>query len=100
MCDCNPACVAVVTRPSLLHLALDPALTPPCPLVGMAPGRVIRNLTVKPNSNYANVSWNHNFPAGSSEFQLEFTLDSKIHTQFVSELRLDNKKRPRVCVSS
>eukprot|EP00063_Salmo_salar_P048408 XP_014023243.1 PREDICTED: neurofascin-like isoform X3 [Salmo salar] len=44
--------------------------------IGMAPGRVIRNLTVKPNSNYANVSWNHNFPAGSSEFQLEFTLDS------------------------
>ncbi|XP_038872155.1 neurofascin-like isoform X1 [Salvelinus namaycush] len=44
--------------------------------VGMAPGRVIWNLTVKPNSNYANVSWNHNFPTGSSEFQLEFTLDS------------------------
>ncbi|CAB1315314.1 unnamed protein product [Coregonus sp. 'balchen'] len=42
----------------------------------MAPGRVIWNLTVEPNSNYANVSWNHNFPAGSSEFQLEFTLDS------------------------
>ncbi|XP_064858757.1 neurofascin-like isoform X1 [Oncorhynchus nerka] len=42
---------------------------------GMAPGRVIWNLTVKPNSNYANVSWNHNFPIGSSEFQLEFTLD-------------------------
>uniref|UniRef100_A0A8C7N685 Neurofascin homolog (chicken) a n=1 Tax=Oncorhynchus kisutch TaxID=8019 RepID=A0A8C7N685_ONCKI len=48
---------------------------------GMAPGSVIWNLTVEPNSNYANVSWNHNFPAGSSEFQLEFTLDSKIHTQ-------------------
>ncbi|XP_055724855.1 neurofascin-like isoform X7 [Salvelinus fontinalis] len=45
-------------------------------LVGMAPGRVIWNLTVKPNSNYANISWNHNFPTGSSEFQLEFTLDS------------------------
>ncbi|XP_029631793.1 neurofascin isoform X3 [Salmo trutta] len=45
-------------------------------LVGMAPGSVIWNLTVEPNSNYANVSWNHNFPAGSSEFQLEFTLDS------------------------
>ncbi|XP_052329712.1 neurofascin-like isoform X3 [Oncorhynchus keta] len=42
---------------------------------GMAPGRVIWNLTVKPNSNYANVSWDHNFPMGSSEFQLEFTLD-------------------------
>ncbi|XP_055724858.1 neurofascin-like isoform X10 [Salvelinus fontinalis] len=44
--------------------------------IGMAPGRVIWNLTVKPNSNYANISWNHNFPTGSSEFQLEFTLDS------------------------
>nr|XP_029519398.1 neurofascin-like [Oncorhynchus nerka] len=44
-------------------------------VLGMAPGRVIWNLTVKPNSNYANVSWNHNFPIGSSEFQLEFTLD-------------------------
>ncbi|XP_055724856.1 neurofascin-like isoform X8 [Salvelinus fontinalis] len=45
-------------------------------VLGMAPGRVIWNLTVKPNSNYANISWNHNFPTGSSEFQLEFTLDS------------------------
>uniref|UniRef100_A0A8C7TYG7 Neural cell adhesion molecule L1 n=1 Tax=Oncorhynchus mykiss TaxID=8022 RepID=A0A8C7TYG7_ONCMY len=53
------------------------------PTCCMAPGRVIWNLTVKPNSNYANVSWNHNFPIGSSEFQLEFTLDGKIHTQFV-----------------
>lgn len=32
---------------------------------------------MEPNSNYANVSWKHNFPAGSSEFVLEFTLDSK-----------------------
>uniref|UniRef100_A0A7N6BDD1 Neural cell adhesion molecule L1 n=1 Tax=Anabas testudineus TaxID=64144 RepID=A0A7N6BDD1_ANATE len=40
------------------------------------PGREIWNLTVEPNSNYANVSWRHNFPAGSSEFVLEFTLDS------------------------
>ncbi|KAG7273378.1 hypothetical protein CRUP_026369 [Coryphaenoides rupestris] len=42
----------------------------------VAPGREIWNLTVKPNSNYANVSWKHNFPAGSSGFALEFTLDS------------------------
>ncbi|XP_044068782.1 neurofascin homolog (chicken) a isoform X2 [Siniperca chuatsi] len=42
----------------------------------VAPGREISNLTVEPNSNYANVSWRHNFPAGSSEFVLEFTLDS------------------------
>lgn len=32
---------------------------------------------MEPNSNYANVTWKHNFPAGSSEFVLEFTLDSK-----------------------
>uniref|UniRef100_A0A8C7TV78 Neural cell adhesion molecule L1 n=1 Tax=Oncorhynchus mykiss TaxID=8022 RepID=A0A8C7TV78_ONCMY len=49
--------------------------TTPVLVTSMAPGRVIWNLTVKPNSNYANVSWNHNFPIGSSEFQLEFTLD-------------------------
>ncbi|XP_051270871.1 neurofascin homolog (chicken) a isoform X4 [Dicentrarchus labrax] len=42
----------------------------------VVPGREIWNLTVEPNSNYANVSWRHNFPAGSSEFVLEFTLDS------------------------
>ncbi|CAL8341107.1 unnamed protein product [Lota lota] len=42
----------------------------------VAPGREIWNLTVKPNSNYANVNWSHNFPPGTSEFVLEFTLDS------------------------
>ncbi|XP_077428335.1 neurofascin homolog (chicken) a isoform X4 [Vanacampus margaritifer] len=42
----------------------------------VATGREIWNLTVEHNSNYANVSWRHNFPAGSSEFVLEFTLDS------------------------
>ncbi|XP_034442691.1 neurofascin homolog (chicken) a isoform X10 [Hippoglossus hippoglossus] len=42
----------------------------------VAPGQKIWDLTVEPNSNYANVSWRHNFPAGSSEFVLEFTLDS------------------------
>ncbi|KAF3856883.1 hypothetical protein F7725_017606 [Dissostichus mawsoni] len=36
----------------------------------------IWNLTVEPNSNYANVSWRHSFLADSSEFVLEFTLDS------------------------
>uniref|UniRef100_A0AAX7VWC4 Neurofascin homolog (chicken) a n=1 Tax=Astatotilapia calliptera TaxID=8154 RepID=A0AAX7VWC4_ASTCA len=36
----------------------------------------IWNLTVEPNSNYAKVSWTHNFPASSSDFVLEFTLDS------------------------
>uniref|UniRef100_A0AAY4DMI3 Neurofascin n=1 Tax=Denticeps clupeoides TaxID=299321 RepID=A0AAY4DMI3_9TELE len=36
----------------------------------------IWNLTVEPNSNYANVSWEHNFPADSSEFVLEYTLES------------------------
>eukprot|EP00064_Thunnus_orientalis_P012265 superscaffoldBa00001861_g12299 len=42
----------------------------------VAPGLEIWNLTVEPNSNYTNVSWRHNFPADSSEFVLEFTLDS------------------------
>ncbi|XP_033483270.1 neurofascin homolog (chicken) a isoform X16 [Epinephelus lanceolatus] len=42
----------------------------------VSPGREIWNLTVEHNSNYANVSWRHNFPAGSSEFVLELTLDS------------------------
>ncbi|KAM3621065.1 uncharacterized protein V6R79_005407 [Siganus canaliculatus] len=38
--------------------------------------REIWNVTVEPNSNYANVSWSHSFPQGTSEFVLEFTLDS------------------------
>ncbi|CAF95092.1 unnamed protein product, partial [Tetraodon nigroviridis] len=42
----------------------------------VTPGREIWNVTVEPNSNYANISWKHNFPASSSEFVLEFTLDS------------------------
>uniref|UniRef100_A0A8C5B9H5 Neurofascin homolog (chicken) a n=1 Tax=Gadus morhua TaxID=8049 RepID=A0A8C5B9H5_GADMO len=42
----------------------------------LAPGREIWNLTVKPNSNYANVNWTHNFPPGTTEFVIEFTLDS------------------------
>uniref|UniRef100_A0A4W6E646 Neurofascin homolog (chicken) a n=1 Tax=Lates calcarifer TaxID=8187 RepID=A0A4W6E646_LATCA len=50
--------------------------TPVVVITKLAPGREIWNLTVEPNSNYANVSWRHNFPAGSSEFVLEFTLDS------------------------
>lgn len=57
-----------------LYYNLLPLTPPPCVV---APGWVIWNLTVEPNSNYANVSWRHNFPAGSSEFVLEFTLDSK-----------------------
>uniref|UniRef100_A0A674ME45 Neural cell adhesion molecule L1 n=1 Tax=Takifugu rubripes TaxID=31033 RepID=A0A674ME45_TAKRU len=47
----------------------------------MVPERAIWNVTVEPNSNNANVSWRHNFPAGSSEFVLEFTLDSKNQTE-------------------
>ncbi|XP_068451031.1 neurofascin homolog (chicken) a isoform X5 [Clinocottus analis] len=39
-------------------------------------GRKIWNLTVEANNNYVNVSWRHNFPPGTSEFVLEFTLDS------------------------
>ncbi|XP_043977382.1 neurofascin homolog (chicken) a isoform X15 [Gambusia affinis] len=39
------------------------------------PRREIWNLTVVPNSYYANVNWSHNFPA-DSKFVLEVTLDS------------------------
>lgn len=53
----------------------------PLPLTVGASGREIWNLTVEPNSNYANVSWRHNFQAGSSEFVLELTLDSKTPDQ-------------------
>ncbi|KAM7402785.1 hypothetical protein PAMP_017996 [Pampus punctatissimus] len=42
----------------------------------VAPGQEIWDLTVEPNSNYANVSWRHDFPPGSSEFVLEYILDS------------------------
>ncbi|XP_019723195.1 neurofascin homolog (chicken) a isoform X4 [Hippocampus comes] len=38
--------------------------------------REIWNLTVDHNSNYANISWRHNFPPSSSDFVLELTLDS------------------------
>ncbi|XP_039971770.1 neurofascin homolog (chicken) a isoform X1 [Xiphias gladius] len=56
------------------HFANEENFTNTTGLVAL--GRKIWNLTVEPNSNYANVSWRHNFPAGSSEFVLEFTLDS------------------------
>uniref|UniRef100_A0A8C9QYY7 Neural cell adhesion molecule L1 n=1 Tax=Scleropages formosus TaxID=113540 RepID=A0A8C9QYY7_SCLFO len=46
-----------------------------------APRRQIWNLTVEPNSNYADVSWKHNFPTNGSEFVLEFTLKSKDEKQ-------------------
>uniref|UniRef100_A0A8C2CHR3 Neurofascin homolog (chicken) a n=1 Tax=Cyprinus carpio TaxID=7962 RepID=A0A8C2CHR3_CYPCA len=42
-----------------------------------APNVKIWNLTVDANNDYANVSWKHNFSVDSSEFVLEFTLDSK-----------------------
>ncbi|XP_030631986.1 neurofascin homolog (chicken) a isoform X2 [Chanos chanos] len=42
----------------------------------LAPGKKIWNVTVDANSDYANVSWKHNFPVDSSEFVLELTLDS------------------------
>ncbi|XP_017160250.1 neurofascin homolog (chicken) a isoform X30 [Poecilia reticulata] len=41
----------------------------------VTPRREIWNLTVVPNSYYANVNWSHNFPA-DSKFVLEVTLDS------------------------
>lgn len=60
--------------------------SPPTPPCVVASGREIWNLTVEPNSNYAKVSWTHNFPAGSSDFVLEFTLDSKKSDQAHTEL--------------
>ncbi|KAI1890658.1 hypothetical protein AGOR_G00155920 [Albula goreensis] len=45
--------------------------------------RKIWNLTVEPNSDYANVSWNHDFPPDSIEFFVEFTLDSDGSTKTV-----------------
>ncbi|XP_051531864.1 neurofascin-like isoform X6 [Myxocyprinus asiaticus] len=42
----------------------------------LAPNVKIWNLTVDANNDYANVSWKHNFSVDSSEFVLEFTLDS------------------------
>ncbi|XP_064162762.1 neurofascin homolog (chicken) a isoform X1 [Anguilla rostrata] len=41
-----------------------------------AGGRQIWNVTVEANSDYANVSWNHNFPPDNCEFVVETTLDS------------------------
>lgn len=38
-------------------------------------------MTVEPNSNDANVCWNHSFPASGSEFVIELTLDSKNQTE-------------------
>uniref|UniRef100_A0A8C9W333 Neurofascin homolog (chicken) a n=1 Tax=Scleropages formosus TaxID=113540 RepID=A0A8C9W333_SCLFO len=50
--------------------------TVPTVILSTAPRRQIWNLTVEPNSNYADVSWKHNFPTNGSEFVLEFTLKS------------------------
>uniref|UniRef100_A0A8C9ZAN2 Neural cell adhesion molecule L1 n=1 Tax=Sander lucioperca TaxID=283035 RepID=A0A8C9ZAN2_SANLU len=59
----------------------------PLPLTVGASGREIWNLTVEPNSNYANVSWRHNFQAGSSEFVLELTLDSNKTVKHVPRVK-------------
>lgn len=69
VCTCNCAFLPMTFNLSLL---LPHVVTP---------GREIWNVTVEPNSNYANISWKHNFPASSSEFVLEFTLDSKNLTE-------------------
>lgn len=67
-------CVVFVTVTSLPLYPRPHPSPPPCVV---APVREIWNLTVDPNSYQANVSWKHSFPAGSSEFVLEVTLDSK-----------------------
>ncbi|KAF7651829.1 hypothetical protein LDENG_00105050, partial [Lucifuga dentata] len=69
-------------------------LPAPTNSVLVAPGWEIWNLTVEPNSNYANVSWRHNFPAGSSEFVLEFTLDSNNSVKIVKV-----KQQPPITVA-
>lgn len=69
-------CVALCLWPLTLY--------PPCVVV--APSRKIWDVTAEPNSNYTNINWRHNFPAGSSEFVLEFTLDSKNPDRGQSEL--------------
>ncbi|XP_049327565.1 neurofascin homolog (chicken) a isoform X3 [Astyanax mexicanus] len=51
----------------------------------LAPNIKIWNLTVDANSDYANVSWKHNFPDDSSKFVLEFTLDSNGSVKSVVE---------------
>uniref|UniRef100_A0A665TLY3 Neurofascin homolog (chicken) a n=1 Tax=Echeneis naucrates TaxID=173247 RepID=A0A665TLY3_ECHNA len=56
------------TTPSTTTTTTTEATTTPSP--------PIWDVTVEPNSNYTNINWRHNFPAGSSEFVLEFTLDS------------------------
>ncbi|MED6272247.1 hypothetical protein CHARACLAT_028222, partial [Characodon lateralis] len=50
-------------------------ITPRLAYCLVAPLREIWNLTVVPNSYYANVNWIHNFPT-DSKFVLEVTLDS------------------------
>ncbi|KAG2468074.1 NRCAM protein, partial [Polypterus senegalus] len=37
-----------------------------------ARGSKIWNVTVSPNTNYANISWTHNFPPDSTEFVIEY----------------------------
>ncbi|XP_029947226.1 neurofascin homolog (chicken) a isoform X2 [Salarias fasciatus] len=59
------------TTPAVLVTTKRPGQT-----VLVVPGLEIWNLTVEPNSNSAIVSWRHSFPASSSEFVIEFTLDS------------------------
>uniref|UniRef100_A0A3Q2PNW7 Neural cell adhesion molecule L1 n=1 Tax=Fundulus heteroclitus TaxID=8078 RepID=A0A3Q2PNW7_FUNHE len=51
----------------------------------LAPRREIWNLTVVPNSDYANVNWSHNLPA-DSKFVVEVTLDSN-KTMTVEEVK-------------
>ncbi|XP_037388345.1 neurofascin homolog (chicken) a isoform X5 [Pygocentrus nattereri] len=64
------------TTSSTTTLPTPPFTTKRVDMNMLAPHVKIWNLTVDANSDYANVSWKHNFPVDSSEFVLEFTLDS------------------------
>ncbi|XP_076860142.1 neurofascin homolog (chicken) a isoform X3 [Brachyhypopomus gauderio] len=64
------------TTVSTTTLPTPPFTTKRVDMNMLAPNIKIWNLTVDANSYYANVSWKHNFPADSSEFMLEYTLDS------------------------
>uniref|UniRef100_A0A671UVJ4 Neurofascin homolog (chicken) a n=1 Tax=Sparus aurata TaxID=8175 RepID=A0A671UVJ4_SPAAU len=89
---------ATTTTPSTTTTTTTEATTTTTPPVLVttkpAPGREIWNLTVVPNSNYANVSWRHNFPAGSSEFVLEYTLESNKTVKVVAV-----KQQPPITVA-
>ncbi|XP_065811485.1 neurofascin isoform X3 [Labrus bergylta] len=72
----TPSTTTTTTPTTTTTEATTTTTTPVLVPTKLAPGLDIWNLTVEPEINDVNVNWRHNFPAGSSEFVLEFTLDS------------------------